>query len=127
MENLSTGDALATALAIRDQVGVQFQYWLTITFAAIVAAHMGRNTLRFKLKIGVATLYLLASVLFLTNYLTTAVDYLPYRNLIIARGGSMNDSYIALASTFILRVALFIVGTSLTIWFLFRTDGGDAD
>ena len=127
MENLSTGDALATALAIRDQVGVQFQYWLTITFAAIVAAHMGRNTLRFKLKIGVATLYLLASVLFLTNYLTTAVDYLPYRNLIIARGGSMNDSYIALASTFILRVALFIVGTSLTIWFLFKTDGGDAD
>jgi len=127
METLSTADALEAALAIRDQVGVQFQYWLTITFAAIVAAHIAHNTLKFKLKVGVATLYLLASVLFLGLYLTTAVDYLPYRNLIIARGASMNDSYMALTLLFILRVALFIVGTSLTIWFLFKTDGGDAD
>ena len=79
------------------------------------------------MKVGVATLYLLASALFLGLYLTTAVDYLPYRNVIIARGASMNDSYMALASLFILRVALFIVGTSLTMWFLFKTDGDDAD
>jgi hypothetical protein len=93
----------------------QFQYWITITFAVIVAGYVVGDRLKLGLRISVAGLYLLA----------TAVIYIRVTNLggpalrIVAsleESGALVFEPPSLLTIF-LWTSYFVFGTALAVYF----------
>lgn len=61
MDQIATADLLNLVLTQRGSIDLQFQFWLTITFAVIVAAFSASDRLGLNLRLLAATLYALAS------------------------------------------------------------------
>ncbi|HQR47907.1 MAG TPA: hypothetical protein PL152_01150 [Steroidobacteraceae bacterium] len=61
MDQVSTADLLNLLLAQRSSIDLQFQFWLTITFAVLAAAFVAGDRLRWGLRWLAALLYALAS------------------------------------------------------------------
>ncbi len=124
MESLSTAELVALAQTSAEISGLQYQYWLAITFATIVASFVARNLLPFKLKIAVACLYSMASVLFLLIYINVLDSYTFYAIEAMTRG-AMPTPTLGLAIP-VLRFLIWIAGTGVTIWFVFQNQDQDA-
>ncbi len=104
----------------------QFQLWVSITFAVIVAAFVARTRLSRRLRYVISVLYLLATLnlalLFYRDAQTAlnAVGVLDESEgaMLIDRTGSM-----LLAPT---RFGLLIIGTVSALYFLIRSYRGDS-
>ncbi len=83
------------------------QYWLSITFALIVTAHLARRHLTGGLLAAISVLYLLGSALF-------SVDYLQWLSLVqvgLTTNSDLWEDYDYGPLKTYLRVALFLIGT----------------
>ena len=63
MDQIPTSDLLNLLLTQRASIDLQFQFWLSITFAVIVAGFVAGRRLDLKLRLLAAALYVLASAL----------------------------------------------------------------
>jgi hypothetical protein len=119
MENrdLSTYEILDLIGTETSQVDAAFEFWLTITFAFVVAAFAARTRFSMRLKLLVSSLYLVASAVFILKYVgdlsavQTLTATLPETapNLFNIPGGLSH----------LLRFALYVVGTIAAIVYLF--------
>ena len=97
---------------------MQFQYWLAITFATIVACYIAGPFLDFKLKVGIAILYISSALLFAMIYVTYVMRYTELLQFL----QSMQADYPMPFKGFIgpLRIIIWIFGSGLTLWFMFH-------
>ena len=61
MESIDTGYLLELQFMLEASIDVQFQAWMAITFAVIVASYSSRDTLKSGLRVILAIAYLLAA------------------------------------------------------------------
>ena len=64
MESFSTGELVDFVFVLSEDAQNQFQYWLAITFALIVAVTLGKKYLNAILSLAVSALYLATTILF---------------------------------------------------------------
>jgi len=105
--------------AVISNVNSQFQLWLTVTFAVIVAAHVGRTSLSRPLRYLAAVLYLSVSVLLLTAvfYASEVGAAGGINALVEGREGVTRVLYV-------LRPFVWMFGTVATLVFLFSGGRG---
>ena len=97
----------------------QFQFWLTVTFAIIVASFVGRNVLTGSLRHVIAFLYLLATFVFASRWYYNYLDLVIYGDMIEALGYELLVPY----ATAISRMLLMVVGTLTAVYFVYSASG----
>ena len=108
---------------VTGSVNAQFELWLTITFAVIIASYLAGHRLARSLQYLIATLYTAVSML-LYLMLLGAVQFSQQFNVNL---GASSESSVILAVV-VLRTAVWILGTIATIVFIFsghRVDAGN--
>ena len=117
MEAIDTAAILEHLAFATSHVDSQFEYWLTITFASIVAGAVTGPRLEIKVRIFLVFLYLLATALL-------TLEYIGASQQIIQSALALNDRGITHEGVnfgpyqFALRLLLFLAGTLGTCWFL---------
>ena len=114
MEQLSPGELLELIVLGEASIDVQFQRWLTSTFATIVASFAGRHLLTTKMRWIVSVLYVLATFVFVSRWYYDGVDLFAYRVLLTQAG---IDDPIPIA-TLLSRLVLILSGTLATLYFV---------
>ena len=122
MESISVAEAVEISILMGDQAGMQYQYWLATTFATIVASFAAGDKLDRKLKIGIAILYIMASVLFCLIYVTVISNYGQYIQYIEEQGVSAESPFGWTIAVF--RFLVWLTGSSITVWFIFYQNKG---
>lgn len=124
MDNYSYAELTEFYFLTQAAVETQFQYWVTVTFAAVVAGFAARDHLSQVQRLLVASLYLIASVILITRF---AYGGITATN--IAEHLSAVDAYVITDPVFplpILRLLLFFAGTGAALFFLARRPGASA-
>jgi hypothetical protein len=106
---------------VTGSVNAQFELWLTITFAVIIASYLAGHRLARSLQYLIATLYTAVSVL-LFLMLFGAVQFSQQFDLQL---GASSDNAVVQAIV-LLRTSVWILGSVATIVFIFKGHKGDA-
>jgi len=119
MELLTGSELLESYYWARDYAGLQFQYWLALSFAAIVAAHVARGQLSLRLQVCVATLYFLTSLLFFWLYIQASFEVAAHISELIKRQllPSTGSRWVIVP-----RLLVWFIGTVVTLWFICRKE-----
>ena len=121
LDQYSAAELVEIYYLARSSMDAQFQFWVSITFAVIVAAFVARSRLSRTLRILISLLYLLATVnltvLFFGDaatgvYALSVLDNGDAANLILRPGSNL------LVPT---RAGLFVLGTLSALYFLMRS------
>ncbi|MBO6557458.1 MAG: hypothetical protein JJ934_03985 [Pseudomonadales bacterium] len=123
-EQLNNEELIQLYDVVTGSVNAQFELWLTITFAVIIASYLAGNRLARSLQYTIAILYTAVSVL-LYLMLFRAVQFSQEFGVDL---GASSDSKLVLLIV-ILRTAVWILGTIATIVFIFKghRDAGNND
>lgn len=106
---------LAELFFIRESaIDAQFQFWITITFAVIVANFVAGKRLSKRSRSVIALLYGLAVVVLVSRWYYVALDAIQFRQQLQDLGVALNFPIVTLYS----RVVLVALGTSVSITFL---------
>ena len=109
-------ELLAVAFMLREDAQRHFEYWLTISFAFIAATFIGRRLLTPQVSLAIGTLYLLTVALLIARYALSGRGADRYMALAIEQGAEpVGGSDVVSA----LRLAVFLLGTMLALWFLY--------
>ena len=119
MDSLSTAELLELMMILRDDLGTQFQYWLSITFAILIASYIAGERFLMPWRIFAAVLYGLTTAVFSIRYYVSGLNFRNYLGELGTRGDLWTDQTSILIG---IRMTLFVVGTIGTLWFLFATD-----
>jgi hypothetical protein len=95
-------------------IDAQFQFWITITFAVIVANFVAGKRLSKRSRSVIALLYGLAVVVLVSRWYYVALDAIQFRQQLQDLGVALNFPIVTLYS----RVVLVALGTSVSITFL---------
>lgn len=114
MESLTVVEALELIRVNEAALATQFETWLTITFATIVAVFAGRNLLTRLMRWLVTILYLLASLSVTAMSIYIAESNAQLTALLESRGVTVVVPMFA-ASVFFL---LFLAGVLTTVYFI---------
>lgn len=116
MDEIATADLVNLVLSQRGSIDLQFQFWLTITFAVIVATFSAGDRLAFRLRLLAAVLYLLASAHLLTRWMFDGAVAERWVKILVSRGVDIGIPWIAVT----LRLLLMLVGSVAALVFLMR-------
>ena len=106
---------LAELFFVRESaIDAQFQFWISITFAVIVANFVGGKRLSSRSRVVIALLYTLAVVVLVSRWYYVAIDATQFREQLEAMGVVLNFPIVTVYS----RVVLVALGTSASIVFL---------
>ena len=114
MNDVSTSDLLNLVMTQRGNIDLQFQFWLTITFAVIIAAYSAGDRLDRRLRVMAAALYLLATVHLATRWIYDGSVGSRWVNVLHARGIDFDIPWFAVYT----RMALMVLGTTAAVVFL---------
>ncbi len=114
MSELTLYEALDLIRTNEAAISTQFQVWLTITFATIVAVFAGRTLLTGLIKWLVTMLYLLASLTILASCLYLAESNAQLTALLLSRGAPVPAPIFAGAS----YLVLYMAGVLTTAYFI---------
>jgi hypothetical protein len=117
MEYLSVSEILELTLLSEAAIDAQVQFWLTATFATIVASVVGRSLLTPKLRALVLSLYLTATFVFVSRWYYEANDLGNYQEMLDLIGYENKPP----ALTIIGRLVLMAFGTCATAYFVYFT------
>ena len=113
-EELTTEELIQLYEVVTAGVNAQFDLWITITFAVIIASHLAGHRLAKSLQYIVATLYSAVSVLL---YLMLLGSVRFSQQFDVDLGASSDSKLILTIVT--LRTGVWILGTIATIVFIF--------
>ena len=106
---------LAELFFIREgTIDLQFQFWITITFSAIVASFVAGKHLSRRLRAVVALLYSLAVVVLISRWYYAAVQATLFSTQLAELGVTLGFPWITMIS----RVILVALGTTVALVFL---------
>jgi hypothetical protein len=117
MDQVTTSDLLSLVLAQRANIDLQFQFWLTITFAVIVASFSAGDRLNGRLRMFAAVLYFLATVHLATRWTFDGMVGARWVAVLAARGVDIGIPWFAVYT----RVALMAIGSVAAIALLIRS------
>jgi hypothetical protein len=115
-EELTNEELILLYDVVTGSVNAQFELWLTITFAVIIASYLAGHRLARSLQYLMATLYTAVSVL-LFLMLLGAVQFSQQFDAL--NEGISSESNVILAIV-VLRTSVWILGTVATIVFIFK-------
>ena len=121
-EELTNEELILLYDVVTGSVNAQFELWLTITFAVIIASYLAGHRLARSLQYLMATLYTVVSVL-LYLMLLRAVQFSQQFDALTV--GAFSESNVVLAIA-VLRTSAWILGTIATIVFIFKGQKDDA-
>ena len=104
-------------------IDMQFQLWITITSAVIIASFAARHHLTFWLRAFIAVMYTLASATIAFRYANDASQFVFLHNELRIRGVDY-PTFIDLRT---LRSLVFSFGTVATLVFMFIKPGSKTD
>jgi len=116
VDQIPTSDLLNLVMTQRGSIDLQFQFWLTITFAVIVAAFSAGDRLPFRLRLLAAVLYFLASAHLLTRWMFDGAVGERWVQVLMSRGVDIGIPWVAVY----LRMTLMVVGSVAGLVFLIR-------
>ena len=120
-EELNNEELIQLYEVVTGSVNAQFELWLTITFAVIIASYLAGHRLAKSLQYLIATLYSAVSVL-LFLMLVGAIQFSQQFNQEL---GVASESNLILAIV-VLRTAVWTLGTIASIVFIFKGHKDDA-
>ena len=115
LDSVPTENLLELIFMAESSVDVQFQAWMAITFAVIVAVYSARAELGTSMRIVIASLYILAVVTLLTRFATEGARITLMLTELNSRGLEVAANFTAP-----LRFLVFVSGTSAAIFWIFR-------
>ena len=115
MEHLSISELLELTLLSEAAIDTQVQFWLTATFATIVASVAGRSLLTPKLRALILSLYLTATFVFVSRWFYEANDLANYQEML----DHLGFENAAPGLTIIGRIVLMALGTCATAYFVY--------
>ena len=118
MENYTFAELTEFYLLGQAAMDTQFYYWLTVTFAAVVAGFVAADRLTWSLRILVAVLYLLAASVLVIRFVTSARVIADIQSFLQEANALVLESYNAYLV--LLRATLLILGTAAALFFLLR-------
>lgn len=124
MDAISNAELLELFFTAQEFLEAQFQYWMSISFAVIVAVSVVGDRITTAVRYTLSLLYLLSTALFLLRYASAIGELTLIADAATARGivGDMGRSLRwPIAS---IRTVLFLGGTVATLWFLFQKGEG---
>jgi uncharacterized membrane protein YedE/YeeE len=121
-EELTNEELILLYDVVTGSVNAQFELWLTITFAVIIASYLAGHRLARSLQYLMAALYSAVSVL-LYLMLLRAVQFSQQFDALTV--GEFSESNVVLAIA-VLRTSVWILGTIATIVFIFKGQKDDA-
>ena len=96
-------------------IDMQFQMWMAVTFAVIIANYTTRSHLSLKLKVFVASMYALTCCVLMVRYANDASQFIFLNMELSSRG----VEYPSVGDLRLLRGLVYIIGTVATIVFVF--------
>ena len=121
-EQLTNEELIQLYAVVTTSVNAQFELWLTITFAVIIASYLAGHRLARSLQYVMATLYTAVSVL-LYLMLVGAVQFSQQFDALNSGASSENKLVFAIV---VLRTLVWMLGTIATIVFIFKGHKNDA-
>ncbi len=121
MEQPSIAELLELIMQAESSIDTQFQFWLTITFATIVASFMSKDLLTVMMRTLVVSLYLVATFVLASHWYYDAMDIGIYSEMLAAQG-YINAFPIATGFS---RVLLILLGTCATLFFVYASADRD--
>jgi hypothetical protein len=116
MNSIDSADLIALMLALRESMDIQIQFWISVTFAVVVASFSAGSRLSFRLRILSSLLYLTATATFIARW---QHDYAEMQ-MLLAEINSRGLEFETLLIPATLRIALITIGTVATIIFMFK-------
>lgn len=97
-----------------------FEFWITVTFAVIIACHLGSSILTRSFSVMISFMYLAFSINLIGRWFFVAEAVSRYRNDMASQSGiQLNEQLIDLSR--MLSMTTLIVGTVITIFFVWYT------
>jgi hypothetical protein len=118
VDQIPTSDLLNLLLTQRASIDLQFQFWLSITFAVIVAGFVAGRRLDPKLRSLVAGLYVLATAHLATRWVYDGGVAERWVTVLVSRGVDIGIPWVSAY----LRMAVMLLGTVSALVFLLRHD-----
>jgi hypothetical protein len=125
MDQLSNAEFLTLAFTTFAAMGSEFQYWLSATFAVIVATFIAGDRLTRAMRIWVGVLYVCVSLVFAGRYWFLLEIWLGIADQAANRGIALQSlaggpASVPASVAGFLRPVVFVLGLGTTIWFLAR-------
>ena len=114
MDALTPAELLELVLLSEAAVDYQVEFWLTVSFATIVASVVARHLLTKNIRWLITFLYLAATAVFVSRWQNNAADALIYVDALKSKGIEMQVGYVSGFA----RMILFVAGTLATIYFV---------
>jgi hypothetical protein len=105
---MTEADLFEIFLNVNQDIDTQFQFWMSITFAVLVASFVADERLSRMERVVVTALYLCAATILLQRYMS-ALSHQQYALQLFDRAGIARPELPTIA--FVLRLALFTVGS----------------
>ena len=97
-----------------------FEFWITATFAVIIACHLGSSILTQSFSVMISFMYVAFSINMIGRWFLAAGAVSRYRNDMASQSGiQLNEQLIDLSR--MLSTTTLLVGTSVTIFFVWYT------
>ena len=97
-----------------------FEFWITATFAVIIACHLGSSILTRSFSVMISFMYVAFSINMIGRWFLAAGAVSRYRNDMASQSGiQLNEQLIDLSR--MLSTTTLLVGTSVTIFFIWYT------
>ena len=118
MDQFSAAELVEIFYLTMTVADTQFQYWITVTFAAVVAGFIAGDRLKKRLRIAAASLYLLASFVLISRFFATALS----AGRVAMAMEEMGVDIVRPVGTLVVvaRILLFILGTVAALYVLLR-------
>jgi hypothetical protein len=102
----------------QSEINQQFEFWLTVTFAVIVASFVAGKKLVHKLRVVAASLYVLSVIVFLSRWYYAANDAEMFKSALNEVGVLVQTPWVTLFA----RLTLITAGTLAALVFLLKKD-----
>lgn len=115
MDQVSIAELIELLQNESASIDMQFQLWITITSAVVIASFAARDQLSMGLKIFIAFMYILAIVTIIVRYANDASQFVFIKTELSKRG----VEYPAVGDLRVLRSLVYSIGSLATIFFVF--------
>ena len=114
MEQLSPAELLELIVLHESVIDSQLQFWMTATFAIVVATFAARDVLTHRMRLIVSGLYLVATFVFASRWLYEVLDILVFATALSDVGITLPVPW----ATIVGRIVLMSFGTLVTLYFV---------
>ena len=89
MNDISTAELLELRYLLESSIDVQFQVWMAITFAVVVAAYSGRADMTKTVRVAIVCIYLMAAYALLSRWMMEGARIGQIAEVLNERGVSL--------------------------------------